>query len=209
MDNADYLNQISGGKLDKKVNPKTGKVGFQLPFGLGLNHKTFIILGAILVAVVGLIAMMMVAQQATSRLKGLAYSVGMRSINLNEVVGKYHSSIKNSNLKSLSNDLKTVLANFNRDYPAVWASIQGAGDGTAEAVDTEESVKLSLDNAFTSASMNAILDRNFALEMSYQAEYMALRIHELQEQTENASLQASYDEFMTIKQRFDDWIATH
>jgi hypothetical protein len=209
MDNADYLNQISGGKLNKKVNLKTGKAKLQLPFGLGLNHKTFIIFGAILVVLVGLVAMSMVSQQATIQLRGLAYSIGTRAVNLDETIQKYHSSLKNSNIKALSSDFKSVLSIFNRDYPATWSSIQGATSGTSTAVSTEESVKVSLDSAFASAMMNAILDRSFAIEMSYQSEYIALRIQELETQTGTSTLDSSYNEFMTLKQRFDDWIATH
>ncbi|MDR2336510.1 MAG: hypothetical protein LBE03_00180 [Candidatus Nomurabacteria bacterium] len=209
MDNADYLNQISGGKLNKKVNPKTGKAKPQLPFGLGLNHKTFIIFGAIIVVVAGLIAMSLVSQQATMQLKGLAYSIGARTTNLNGIVEKYHALIKNSNLKALSSDLKTVLTNFNRDYPATLGSIQGAASGTASAISTEEAVRASLDSSFASANMNAILDRSFAVEMSYQVEYVALRIQELKGQTSRAELSSSYNEFMTLKNRFDNWLSTH
>jgi hypothetical protein len=209
MDNADYLNQISGGKLGKGVNPRTGGKKLQLPFGLGLNHKTFLILGAVIVVIVGLVAMSAVSQQATMKLRGLAYSIGARAASLDEVVKENHSLIKNSNLRAISGDLQTVLSNFNRDYPAVQGSVQGGMSGTGEAVNTEEAEKAALKSRFASAKMNAILDRSFANEMSYQVGYIALRLEELREQNEQPLLASAYEEFMTTKQRLDNWIDTH
>jgi len=178
---ADYLSQIA---------PQTQT---KAPFTFGI--KQILIISAILIVLV-IILVQVVGAVANSSKRPLQ-QLSARLTTTEKIATESQANLKSSTLRSLNSNLKLYLANTNRD---IGAPLLAAGvDSTklSAAIVAAESAT-DLQGRLVDARLNAVFDRTYAREMTYQLGTIMTLLSE----TYNASSSASVREF--LKSAYDN-----
>lgn len=167
----DYLNQIA---------PQPQKSGIKDKFFF------FIIGGGLLVAAVVLISLLSSSSNGpTQKMQTLS----ARMTTLQKISGDTQKSLKSGDLRSTNSNLTIFLTNANRDIVAPLASnsvdvkkidqkITKAEDGAALTQKLED------------ARLNAVLDRTYAREMTYQLQTIAALMKQIYDSSNSKTLKA-------------------
>jgi len=190
----DYLNEISA-----------------KPQKTGMGNKFFflIVAGGIFVALmVGLIMLMSSGNGPTQKMQTLA----ARLITLQEIAKDSQKKIKSGELRSTNSNLSIFLTNTNRDIvePLEKNGVKVSKiDKTITAKEANEELIQRLEDA----RLNAIFDRTYAREMSYQLETTAALIKDIYGNTKSASLKTFLEttdsNLQPIKKQLGDFNATN
>jgi hypothetical protein len=166
----DYLNQISSQS--------------QKP-GLG-NNKFFLLLGGILVGVVLIAIVLLMLSSGSGGAKEKMQTLAARLATLQTVTSDAQKVIKSNQLRTTNSNLTIFLTNANRD---IAEPLAGVGvdvtklDAKVVAQEAGEELIANLEDA----RLNAVYDRTYAREMSYQLDTVSVLIREIYNSTNNAS----------------------
>lgn len=190
----DYLNQIA---------PEAPKQG--------MNNKLFFMLigGGLLVAIiVGVLALTSGSSGPTQKMQTLS----ARMATLQTISSDSQKNIKSGALRSTNSTLNIFLTNANRDI-AEPLSKNGVDvkkiDKSIQTKENGEALKAELEDA----RLNAIFDRVYAREMSYQLETIAALMKEIYTSTGSKSLKEFLENtdsnLQPIKQQLADFNAAN
>lgn len=190
----DYLNQIA---------PEAPKQG--------MNNKLFFMLigGGLLVAIiVGILALTSGSSGPTQKMQTLS----ARMATLQTISSDSQKNIKSGALRSTNSTLNIFLTNANRDI-AEPLSKNGVDikkiDKSIQTKENGEALKAELEDA----RLNAIFDRVYAREMSYQLETIAALMKEIYSSTNSKSLKEFLENtdsnLQPIKQQLADFNAAN
>lgn len=165
----DYLNQIA---------PEAPKQG--------MNNKVFFMLiggGLLVAAVVGFLMLTSGSSGPTQKMQTLA----ARMTTLQAISSDAQKNIKNGQLRSTNSTLAIFLTNANRDIaePLKNNSVDIKKiDKTIQTKENGEKLKQTLEDA----RLNAVFDRVYAREMSYQLDTVAALMSDIYDSTNSKSL---------------------
>lgn len=176
----DYLNQIA---------PRAPKV---LPFKLG--PKLFIIIGAIIVILVSIIAITL--NVVRSAQQEPLQKLSARLTATQTIVDDAQANLKSSQLRSLNSNLAIYLTNTTRD---IGAPLLASGVNIAKL--PESVVKAESGDAIATrledARLNAVLDRTYAREMTYQLSTILTLMKQIRDLTSSTDLKTFLDTAIT------------
>lgn len=166
----DYLNQISSQS--------------QKP-GLGGN-KFFLLLGGALVGVVIIAVVLLTLSSAGGGPKEKMQTLAARLITLQTITSDAQKIIKSGQLRTTNSNLTIFLANTNRDIVEPLAGVGIDVSKLDEKIVAQESGEELIAN-LEDARLNAVYDRTYAREMSYQLDTVSALIRDIYNSTNNAS----------------------
>lgn len=191
----DYLDQISAPQ--------------QKP---GMSNKLFfgVIIGGVIIVILALLLML----SSTSGGKSISTErLGLRLQNLQTISKDSQKSIKDSQLRALNSRLTTQLTDINRDIvtplKAADIDLKKADKKTL----SQETKRLeTLTTKLEDARLNAMFDRSYAREMSYEMENAAILMKSLYSSSKSKSLRTflseSYDDFSGLQKEFARYSAS-
>lgn len=186
---ADYLDQIA---------PQSQKA----PFLLGRP----ILLGVIAVAAIifVIIGNLVVGAIADSR-KDPWYRLSTRLSTTSKIADSTTGKIKSSTLRSLNSEVKLFITNTNRDLKAPLADLGITTESIPANIKAEESADPALAR-LEDARLNAVYDRTYAREMTYELALVLSALQKAYEVSSSADTQQtlsnSYD---TLKLTYDSF----
>lgn len=171
----DYLNSIS-------TAPKPSPTG---------SDKVFFgsIIGAIIV-IVAVVVFMMLAGGTSS--KNQLSRLSVRLGNLQAISDGARDNLTSSKLRAINTDLSLTLTNANRDIEEPLTNAEVDAKNISEAITSSEDTT-ELTDTLEDARLNAVYDRTYAREMSYQLETLIVLI----EQIESSASDESTSEFLS------------
>lgn len=165
----DYLNQISS------QPQKPGLSG----------NKFFLLLGGALVGVI-VIAIALFALSSGSGPKEKMQILAARLQTLQTVASDAQKTIKSGQLRTTNSNLTIFLTNTNRDIAEPLAGVGVDVNKLDEKIIAQESGE-ELIADLEDARLNAVYDRTYAREMSYQLDTVSVLIREIYNSTNNAA----------------------
>lgn len=190
----DYLNQIA---------PEQPKAG--------MNNKKFFLLigGGILVAVIILIVAL--SSSANNGPKEKMQTLAARMTTLQDISSKAQTNLKSGSLRATNSNLVIFLTNANRDIadPLKNNGVDAKNiDKTIAAKEDGAKLKQTLEDA----RLNAIYDRTYAREMTYQLETTAALMGDIYDRTNSKSLKEfllkTDENLQPIKKTFSEFTDT-
>lgn len=153
-----------------------------------LDKKQFLMLVGAGIFVI-LIVIMLIAALSGGTKKISLERLGLRLQMLEKVSKSSHTKLKSSSLRSINSNLKTALINANRDIaePLTAAKIE-LKKVDKNVIAEESGVKLLA--TLEDARLNAVFDRTYAREMSYQLDTTHVLMASLLKTTRSTSLKA-------------------
>lgn len=138
--------------------------------------------------------------------------LSLRLQTLEKVSKSSHTQLKSSSLRSINSNLKTTLINTNRDIaePLTAAKIEVSKiDKRLIAEENGEKLLATLENA----RLNALFDRTYAREMSYQLETSMVLMNSLLKTTRSTSLKTFLNTAMkdlgALQKQFSEYSAAN
>lgn len=190
----DYLNQISS-----------------QPEKSGMNNKRFfmIIGGAVVLVLIAIILMM--ASGGTGP-KEKMQTLAARLATIQTIASDAQNNIKSGALRSTNSNLTIFLANTNRDITEPLAESGIDITKLDEEIVAQESGE-ELSAALEDARLNAVFDRTYAREISYQLDTVAILMQEIYNSTNNASfktfLENTSANLQPLRDQFSDFNAAN
>ena len=188
----DYLNQIA---------PPPEKPGIG-----GKLFPVVVIAGLVIALLVGLLVVLSMGGGNRSDTMRLA----ARLKTLQAVADSSQNTIKNSDLRSTNTNLSLFLTNTNRDIadPLKADGIDLAKPDPKIAADEDGST---LKTRLEDARLNAVFDRTYAREMSYQMETLGALMQQITANTKNRSLKelltTAKSQLEPLRQQFANFAA--
>ncbi|MBC7459680.1 hypothetical protein H7200_03145 [Candidatus Saccharibacteria bacterium] len=189
---SDYLNQIA---------PQAPK---RMPFKLGI--KQVALLGGALILLVIILSVVVNSIAGGSRQPLERLSARLTATE--SVVVDAQSNLKSSQLRSLNSNLKIYMTNTNRDVTAPLLTAGIESKKISASIVTSESTD-SLTARLENARLNAVYDRTYAREMSYQLSTLLTLMNQIYGSTNNQQLKtflkSSYDNLVPTQKSFADF----
>ncbi|RWZ78421.1 MAG: hypothetical protein EOT05_01520 [Candidatus Microsaccharimonas sossegonensis] len=167
----DYLNQIA---------PQETK---RPPFTFGIKHLLVIGGGLIVFVIILAIIVNSLAGGNKTSLERLS----ARLIATQTVVSAAQPNLKSSELRSLNSNLNLYLTNTNRDITAPLTSAGINVTKLSKSIVTSESTS-ALSARLEDARLNAVFDRTYAREMTYQLGNIMTLMNQIYKSTNNVQL---------------------
>lgn len=166
----DYLNQIA---------PEQPKSGMD-------NKKFFLFIGGGLLAVI-IIILVMIFSSGSGGPKDKMQTLAARLTTMQDISSKAKTNLKSGSLRAANSNLVIFLTNANRDIaePLMNNGVDVKNIDKAIAA-KEDGTKLK--EELEDARLNAIYDRTYAREMSYQLETIAALMGDIYDRTNSKSL---------------------
>lgn len=211
MNNKDYLDQIAS-----EARPLVRKApGF---FGntLNLSMKQLKIIGAVVISIVFILFIGMIATSGNKNSeRDYVDQAYLRVNDLSGIIDKYRTEIRSSNLRSMAMSLKSVLSETSYTLSSSLANDFGvespdkpAKESTAEK---EDALIGELSSTLEVARLNAVLDRVFAREFTYQISLLISLETDILSRTKKepfkTNLTSSKTNLETIHAQFNDFVA--
>lgn len=170
----DYLNQIA------PAPPKQP-----------MTNKTFFLLigGGLLLAII--IGMLLLGSGGNNNPQRIM-TLSARLQTLQSVAQDSQKNIKSGDLRSINSNLSIVLTDMNRDLATEMDTMgmdAGKIDGAIKTAEGGEELRAKLDDA----RLNAVFDRTYTVEMSYQLERTAALMQVIKNESDDQSLVAFID----------------
>ena len=199
MNDLDYLNQISAGVSATKS---------AAPF---FDKKMKTVLGIAVGAVI-MIIILFAMTASTPKVATADEELGRiynRSKTLLELIETYNSRVKSSSLRAAGSSLQTVLTELESGSEAYMTSVHGlnAADFAMTAADTAlvEGTSENLEKA----SLNGLLDRYYASEMSYQIAHLLIVENQALEKSSNADINSFLENSETSLNRLQETFSSY
>jgi hypothetical protein len=188
----DYLNQIA---------PKPHKPGLSSKL-----RVIFIALGGLVILTIILMIFAGLGPKTDA-----SQHLAARLQSTQTIVDGAQTNLKSSQLRSLNSNLSIYLTNANRD---IVTPLQNNGIRVTKlnkSIVTQEN-GAAISARLEDARLNAVYDRTYAREMSYQLETIMLSMQQIYTTTKSQSLKtfllAAYDNLTPIQKGFSDFNAT-
>jgi hypothetical protein len=188
----DYLNQIS----TQQQKP-------------GLNNKRFLMIIGGAVILILLAVILMIANSGTGPTEKMQ-TLAARLQTLQTIASDSQANIKSGPLRDTNSNLTIFLTNTNRD---IAEPLAGNGvdvtklDEKIVAQEAGEDLTATLEDA----RLNAVFDRTYAREMSYQLDTVAILMQEIYNSTGNEAFKTFLENTSTnlepLRQQFSDFNA--
>lgn len=191
----DYLNQIS------TQPPKSG-----------MSNKRFLMFigGAVVLILIAVI--LMIATSGSTGPKEKMQTLAARLASLQTVASEAQDNIKSGELRSTNSNLTIFLTNTNRDIAAPLASSGVDVTKLDEEIVAQESGE-ELSATLEDARLNAVFDRTYAREMSYQLDTLRVLMQEIYNSTNNAEfktfLENTNTNLQSLREQFSDFNAAN
>lgn len=211
MNNKDYLEQIAS-----ETRPLVAKApGF---FGdkLNLSMKQLKIIGIAVAAVIIVLFVAMIAGSGNKNSeRDYVDTALLRTRDLSEVIDSYRTYIRSSELRSMAMSLKSVLTETNYNLTTSLTNDFGVKEPekpNKESTTTEEAALIGeLNDSLEAARLNALLDRVFAREYTYQISLLISLetdiINRTQKESLKSNLTSSRTNLETLHEQFDNFSA--
>ena len=211
MNNKDYLNQIAS-----ETRPLTAKApGF---FGntLNLSMKQLKIFGIIAIAITIILFIAMAASSGDKNSeRDYVDEAYLRTKDLSAVIDEYRTKIRSSELRSMAMSLKSLLTEANYNLSTSLTDDFGAKSvekpAKASTSTNEDAIIGELKDSLESARLNAILDRVFAREFTYQISLLisleTTIINRTKKEPLKSSLTTSRTNLQAMHEQFDNFAA--
>jgi hypothetical protein len=188
----DYLNQIA------PPPPKSGLVDKKFLFIIG---------GAVALVIIALIVIFSLSS-ASGGPKDKMQTLAARMITLQDVTKKAQPTLKSGALRATNSNLTIFLTNANRDIAEPLKTngvdVKNLDKGIVAKEDGTE-----LTEELEDARLNAIYDRTYAREMTYQLETIAALMGDIYDRTSSKSLKdfllKTDDNLQPIKTQLNDF----
>lgn len=199
MNDLDYLNQISAGvSAPKSATPFFDKK-MKTVLGIAVGAVIMII---ILFAMTASTPKVATADEELGRIYN-------RSKTLLELIETYNSRVKSSSLRAAGSSLQTVLTELESGSETYMTSVYGlnAADFAMTAADTAlvEGTSENLEKA----SLNGLLDRYYASEMSYQIAHLLIVENQALEKSSNADINSFLENSETSLNRLQETFSSY
>ena len=211
MNNKDYLNQIAS-----ETRPLTAKApGF---FGntLNLSMKQLKILGIIAAAIIVVLFIGIIATSGNKNSeRDYVDQAYLRTNDLSKVIEDYRTKLRSSELRSMAMSLKSVLSEANYNLANSLTNdfgVKSIDKPNKESTTTDEEALIGeLSDTLENARLNAILDRVFAREFTYQISLLISLENDIINRTNKeplkSSLVSSRTNLETLHEQFDSFNA--
>ena len=200
MDRQEYLNQISMKSRPAK-KPRSGVFASKF-FWIGVAGVAALILIMIIGGILG---------SARGSDKERLFALILHIDNTSEVIEKYQSSVKSSDLRSDSSSLAVVLSDTSKELTnyATEKYDFKKKDVSKSVAEEETLAKDGLMNELFEAKINGNLDRVYAHKMAYEVSLIATRENQLLKSTGNETLKnalnKSYSSLDVLYNKFNDF----
>jgi len=168
----DYLNQIS----TQQQKP-------------GITNRRFLLLIGGAVAFILIAVIFMVVSSGVTGPKEKMQTLAARLLTLQTVASDAQANIKSGDLRDTNSNLTIFLTNTNRDIAEPLAESSIDVEKLDEKIVAQESGE-TLTADLEEARLNAVFDRTYAREMSYQLDTVSVLIREIYNSTNNASFKS-------------------
>jgi hypothetical protein len=168
----DYLNQIS----TQQQKP-------------GITNKRFLLFIGGAVALILIAVIFMVASSGVTGPKEKMQTLAARLLTLQTVASDAQVNLKSGDLRDTNSNLTIFLTNTNRDIAEPLAESGIDVEKLDEKIVAQESGE-TLTADLEEARLNAVFDRTYAREMSYQLDTVSVLIREIYNSTNNASFKS-------------------
>ena len=204
MDNEAYLKHIAA-----QTRPT--------PSNRLLSPTIIKLIAGALIALILIIALGIILNSANQRTITVFERYHLRLQNLSSDSGPlvtYGNTLKSSDLRSLSNTLKTSLTATSRDFSAVLADLNVDITVLSETATTEEAAVIaSFEGELRDAQLNGILDRTFASSTILQISLLLSLQSEVREKSDNSALTSILDrsdnDLNTLLESFTNYSNSH
>ena len=200
MDRQEYLNQISAKNQSKK---KSGNKFFGSKFfWVGVIGVTALILIMIVGSMLG---------GGKTNIKDKLFSLIVHINNTSEIIKEYQTSVKSSDLRSISASLDGVLSSVSKDLTNYAVEKYDFKDKEVPKKITEEeaAAKDGLKNELFEAKINGILDRIYTRKMTYEISIITSRetqiIKASKDDTLNGYLNSSLNSLNVLYDKFNNF----
>ncbi len=180
MDKQEYLNEISSdiGHLQSS------------------NNKTFLSSKIFLISIIGIAGFILIAITgaiiggSTISLKDRIATLILHIDNTTEIIEKYQSNLKSSDLRSYSSSLRGIFQNTSRNLTEYSSSKYNfKPKEIKKSIQEEEtSVKDALDSDLFKAKINGRLDRIYADKMAYEISFVLSHENQILKNASDSSL---------------------
>lgn len=203
MEGQEYLNQISAS--NRPVKKSSGGILSSKFFWVGL-------IGIIALIIILIIGALLGGNKGGE--KNLGYGLKLHIENVSEMISKYQSNVKSSNLRSSSASLSTILSNTNKELTEYLNTKYGVKDKdiNQNLVSDAAMAKDALDQELFKAKINGILDRIYAHKMTYEISAIQNEEAKIINTTKSPELkgllQTSYTSLENLYNNFNDFSET-
>lgn len=209
MNNKDYLNQIAS-----EARPLTKKAPGFFGSALNLSMKQLKIIGLVVAAIFLVFIIGLIATSGNKNSdRDYVDKAYLRTKNLSTTIDDYRTYIRSSALRSMAMSLRSVLSETNYTL-----STSLTNDFGAKSVDKPEKESIGEDEAafiaetneiLENARLNAILDRAFVREFTYQISLLISLetdiINHTKKETLINGLTSSLSNLETLHEQFDNF----
>lgn len=211
MNNKDYLDKIAS-----EARPLTASAPGFLGSALHLSMKQLKIIGiAIAVIFLVLIIAMIASSGNKNTERDYVDTAYLRTKDLSKVIDDYRTKIRSSELRSMAMSLKSVLLETNYALSSTLTNNFGAKSPDTpekESTATDETAIIGeLTASLEEARLNALLDRVFAREYTYQISLLISLETDIINRTKidllKSSLTSSRSNLETLHEQFDNFSA--
>lgn len=171
----DYLNQIAP----------------QAPKKMGFSRMQYILIAAVGLVVVLTIVFGVIVSSSNST--NPEQQLAARLIGTEKIVGDAQVQLKSSQLRTLNSNLKIYLTNTNRDIAAPLLK-SGVNVAKLDKTVTANEAGTDITTRLEDARLNAVYDRTYAREISYQLGTIVALMRQVNTSTKSQSLKAFLDD---------------
>lgn len=211
MNNKDYLDKIAS-----EARPLTASAPGFLGSALHLSMKQLKIIGIAIAAIFLALIIAMIANSGNKNTeRDYVDTAYLRTKDLSKVIDDYRTKIRSSELRSMAMSLKSVLLETNYALSSTLTNNFGAKNPDTpekESTATDETAIIGeLTASLEEARLNALLDRVFAREYTYQISLLISLETDIINRTKidllKSSLTSSRSNLETLHEQFDNFSA--
>lgn len=211
MNNKDYLDKIAS-----EARPLTASAPGFLGSALHLSMKQLKIIGIAIAAIFLVLIIAMIASSGNKNTeRDYVDTAYLRTKDLSKVIDDYRTKIRSSELRSMAMSLKSVLLETNYALSSTLTNNFGAKSPDTpekESTATDETAIIGeLTASLEEARLNALLDRVFAREYTYQISLLISLETDIINRTKidllKSSLTSSRSNLETLHEQFDNFSA--
>ena len=202
MNNKDYLDKIAS-----EARPLTAKAPGFFGSKLNLTMKQLKIIGIVVGAIIVVLFIGMIASSGNKNSE--------RDTDLSKIIDDYRTKLRSSELRSMAMSLKSVLSEANYNLSSSLTTDFGAKSADKPNKEStainEEALIGELSDALEAARLNAVLDRVFAREFTYQISLLISLetdiINRTKKEPLKSSLESSRTNLEALHEQFDNFNA--
>lgn len=211
MNNKDYLDKIAS-----EARPLTASAPGFLGSALHLSMKQLKIIGIAIAAIFLVLIIAMIASSGNKNTeRDYVDTAYLRTKDLSKVIDDYRTKIRSSELRSMTMSLKSVLLETNYALSSTLTNnFEAKNPDTPEKESTatdETAIIGELTASLEEARLNALLDRVFAREYTYQISLLISLETDIINRTKidllKSSLTSSRSNLETLHEQFDNFSA--